>query len=135
MKTEKETSVLEEKKAMIQELIGIIDKNTSSKNDVWYLVKGIKEFSEFFAEQRLLHNAQIFKESRVIMSQISKSGYKLGYIAERLSITNQGLYNKLRGKSEFTHTEICTLSEILGENEVNKIFFAQKSELDSTISN
>ena len=75
MKTEKETSILEEKKAMIQELIGIIDKNTSSKNDVWYLVKGIKEFSEFFAEQRLLHNAQIFKESRVIMSQISKSGY------------------------------------------------------------
>lgn len=68
------------------------------------------------------------KDFSSLRQLISKSGYKLGYIAERLSITNQGLYNKLRGKSEFTHTEICTLSEILGENEVNKIFFAQKSE-------
>jgi len=76
MKTEIEKTILKEKETLIQELCGIIDKNTSNKNDVWYLVKGIKEFSEFFAEQRFLHNPQIFKESRVIMSLISKSGYK-----------------------------------------------------------
>lgn len=65
---------------------------------------------------------------------VEKNGLKIKYVASELGVTPQGLHNKLSGKTEFTHTEIRKLGELLGTSDVNRIFFAQKSELDSTKS-
>lgn len=63
---------------------------------------------------------------------IEDNGYKIKYIASELGVTAQGLHNKLSGRTEFTHSEICKLGELLGNENVNRIFFAQKRELNST---
>ena len=58
---------------------------------------------------------------------IKNSGYKYGFIAEKIGISYQALRNKLNNKSEFLPTEIEALCKLLGITELkekNDIFFA-----------
>lgn len=62
-----------------------------------------------------------------LRERIDHSGYKLSFIADKLNITPQGLYLKLKNTSEFKATEIqilCNLLEINDPEEMKAIFFA-----------
>ena len=68
-------------------------------------------------------------------SLIKKSGYKYGYIAEKIGISYQALRNKLDNKSEFLPTEIeaiCKLLNITALQDKNDIFFLLFVEEKST---
>lgn len=59
--------------------------------------------------------------------KIKESGKKKEYLAEKLSLTRQGFYNKCQGLNEFTAFEIKILCEelnILDLSEKEAIFFA-----------
>lgn len=62
---------------------------------------------------------------------IEKSGYKLRYVAEKCGITYAGLKKKLDGEHEFKASEIAALKFFLNlsDEQVHRIFFAQKVEL------
>lgn len=48
--------------------------------------------------------------------RVQECGYRMEYVAERLGITVQSLYNKRLGVSNFTAPEIKTLCELLSIN-------------------
>ena len=56
---------------------------------------------------------------------IEKSGLKRSWIADKLGISYQSLWNKLNGKTDFTVTESAKLKEILhlDEQEYIALFF------------
>lgn len=58
--------------------------------------------------------------------KILNSGLKKRYIADRLGLSRQALYNKLNGCSDFTLGEMMQLSTILGlsAKERDKIFLS-----------
>lgn len=58
--------------------------------------------------------------------KIQQSGLKLYAIASACNLTVQGFHNKLKGKSEFKHSEMVALCNILHltDLEKNEIFFA-----------
>jgi hypothetical protein len=62
-------------------------------------------------------------EIAITRSQISKRD-----LAKKLGISEQGLYNKLNGISEFKASEICALSDelSLSSQEREEIFFAKE---------
>lgn len=58
--------------------------------------------------------------------RIDKSGYRRDYVADQIGLSRQGLGLKLKGKTEFTRSEIvalCQLLEIKDPQEVQDIFF------------
>ena len=57
---------------------------------------------------------------------IKESGYKKGYIAEKLGISRYGLAKKITNKTEFKTSEVDKLSRILKvtTEEREKIFFS-----------
>ena len=59
---------------------------------------------------------------------ISKSGLKLGYIANQLGISRFALSNKIQNRTEFRVSEIVTMCEILciDYDSREQIFFAHK---------
>jgi len=56
---------------------------------------------------------------------IDDKGYKLSYVASKLSLTREALYKKLRGDTEFKASEIAKLVELLKltSKETKNIFF------------
>lgn len=48
-----------------------------------------------------------------LREKLNMSGYKLSYIAEALSLTYQGLLNKINGNSEFKTSEVKAISDLL----------------------
>ena len=56
--------------------------------------------------------------------KIQESGYRFDYIAERLGISRQALYNKMNNRTEFLGSEIAILRKLLNlsEDEVIDIF-------------
>lgn len=60
---------------------------------------------------------------------ISKSGYKLEYLADKCGITRQSLSNKIANRNIFTAEEISVLCRELKINsltEKERIFFAKQ---------
>lgn len=59
---------------------------------------------------------------------ISKSGLKLGYIANQLGISRFALSNKIQNRTEFRVSEIVKMCEILciDYDSREQIFFAHK---------
>lgn len=58
---------------------------------------------------------------------IKKSGYKKGFIAEKLGLSLNAFGKKISGKREFKASEIqtlCTLLGIVGSEEKERVFFA-----------
>ena len=65
---------------------------------------------------------------------IANSGLKKGHLASILGITAASLWQKISNKREFKASEIqilCTALGITSVREKDRIFFAQKSELNS----
>lgn len=60
-----------------------------------------------------------------LRGKLNMSGYKLSYVADFLSLTYQGLLNKINGNSEFKTSEVKAISDLLGlsPEERDTIFF------------
>lgn len=63
----------------------------------------------------------------LLRQRIDDSGISLSFIAEKMQISRETLYNKLCGKSEFKVSEVSALAKLLHLTpaEVDKIFFAR----------
>ena len=62
-----------------------------------------------------------------LKDRIQKSGYKIGFLAEQMNLSRQGLYHKINDRHEFTTSEVQKLCELLGIDsleERSEIFFA-----------
>ncbi len=68
--------------------------------------------------------------SLLLREKIAKAGFKIGFVADKLSITYAGFFNKLNNQSEFKASEIVSLKELLNltVDEVNAIFFNENVE-------
>jgi len=62
---------------------------------------------------------------------IDKSGFKLGFIAQKLGITYVALHNKLVGKRSFTLDEALILKDLLNisEAEFKEIFSGSRKTI------
>ena len=68
-------------------------------------------------------------DTALLKARIQKSGYKIGYIADQMGLSRQGLYHKINDRHEFTTGEVQKLCELLGIDtleERSNIFFADK---------
>ncbi len=66
---------------------------------------------------------------------IDSKGLKLKWIAEQMDLTPYGLAKKISNENEFRASEIQKLCDLLGvsdTDEKERLFFAQKVELNST---
>lgn len=68
--------------------------------------------------------------TKLLKSAIQRSGYKTGYIIEKLGISYQCFLNKINNRSEFKARELQILRELLNlrDEEWEEIFFANKVE-------
>lgn len=59
---------------------------------------------------------------------IEQSGMKVSAISKKVGINRTSLYNKISGKTEFSASEIESISDVLrlSVKERNEIFFAKK---------
>lgn len=65
---------------------------------------------------------------------IDSRGLKLKWIAEQMDLTPYGLAKKISNENEFRASEIQKLCDLLGvsdADEKERLFFAQKGELNS----
>ncbi|MCD7810385.1 MAG: helix-turn-helix domain-containing protein [Ruminococcus sp.] len=63
--------------------------------------------------------------TQMLREKIKMSGYKMRFIAEKVGLTYQGLFNKIENRRSFRANEIyalCQLLDIHGE-EKERIFF------------
>lgn len=69
-------------------------------------------------------NVTLLKET------IARSGYKVKFIAEQIGLTPQALYKRLKQNTDFTATEIVTLTRLfrLSAAEQKAIFFCPESQ-------
>ena len=67
--------------------------------------------------------------------KIKVSGYRLGFLAEKLGLSRAGLYNKINNKTEFLASEIQALSDLLNLDAKDRedIFFDEKVDDLATI--
>jgi hypothetical protein len=56
----------EEKSELIKAFAEILDKHTSDHHDVYYLVRALRDFCEFMANQRFIHGECLMRHSRYI---------------------------------------------------------------------
>ncbi|MBM6824825.1 DUF739 family protein [Veillonella magna] len=65
-----------------------------------------------------------------LKERIERSGITFTWIAKKLGITREGLYNKLQGKSEFKASEIGVLIDVLQltPSEQQRYFFTNECE-------
>ena len=66
-------------------------------------------------------------DTEKLKEKIRASGYKIGFIAEQMGLSRQGLYHKINDRHEFTTGEVQKLCNILGIDsleERSEIFFA-----------
>ena len=68
--------------------------------------------------------------AELLEQEISNSGMKISAIADKLGISREGFYKKLRNETEFIASEIVLMQNILNlSNEIrDAIFFAKKVE-------
>lgn len=61
-----------------------------------------------------------------LREELDRSGISITFIAKKMGISREGLYNKLNNQTEFKASEIVALSEILNlsTDKRDKIFFA-----------
>ena len=64
--------------------------------------------------------------SEILCQKISDSGMTITYIANKIGISREGLYNKLNNETEFKASEIAALKKLLrlSVKERDTIFFA-----------
>ena len=73
-------------------------------------------------------------DTKLLEKLIKGSGLKLSFIAEKLGISRQALYKKIKGLAQFTGPEIkimCKLLNLKEWAEIEPVFFAD--EVDKTV--
>ena len=66
----------------------------------------------------------------LLKKKIDTSGYKVIFLAEKVGLTPQGFYKKLKDGSEWTFSQVMILRDLLHltNEEVDSIFFNEKVE-------
>lgn len=67
---------------------------------------------------------------------IKSCGLKMGFIAEKLGLSDYGLAKKINNETEFKASEIdklCSILQIKSLDDKEAIFFAKQVELNSTL--
>ena len=66
----------------------------------------------------------------LLKKKIDTSGYKVIFLAEKVGLTPQGFYKKLKDGSEWTFSQVMILKDLLHltNEEVDSIFFNEKEE-------
>lgn len=66
----------------------------------------------------------------LLKKKIDSSGYKVIFLAEKVGLTPQGFYKKLKDGSEWTFSQVMILKDLLylTNEEVDSIFFNEKVE-------
>jgi DNA-binding phage protein len=66
----------------------------------------------------------------LLKKKIDTSGYKVIFLAEKVGLTPQGFYKKLKDGSEWTFSQVMILKDLLHltNEEVDSIFFNEKVE-------
>lgn len=73
MKTETLKSNQEKKAEIIKNFVEILDKHTLDHHDVYYLIRALRDFCEFMANQRFIHGEYIMRNARFIEELIHKN--------------------------------------------------------------
>ena len=62
-----------------------------------------------------------------LKKRIDERGLKIRYIADKLGISHEAMYNKVKGKTEFKVSEVAALAKVLNlsDKEIRSIFFAR----------
>lgn len=62
-----------------------------------------------------------------LKKRIDERGLKIRYIAEKLGISHEAMYNKVKGKTEFKVSEVAALAKVLNlsDKDIRSIFFAR----------
>lgn len=70
---------------------------------------------------------------KLLAETIDESGLKREYIAGKVGITREGLWNKISGRTEFTASELAALKDVLSLSNARfrRIFFATERECNS----
>ena len=70
--------------------------------------------------------------TELLRRKIKESGYKVGFLAEKMGITYHSLLSKINNKSSFRAWEITTLAKLLQlpREEWFAVFFAEDAEGD-----
>lgn len=78
----------------------------------------VKDTNEIGGEKmQKLINRNLF------LASIKEVGFSTKEISEKLAISKTALYRKINSKSEFTHSEIKAIKEIIPEDKFKLIFF------------
>lgn len=66
----------------------------------------------------------------LLKKKTDSSGYKVIFLAEKVGLTPQGFYKKLKDGSEWTFSQVMILKDLLHltNEEVDSIFFNEKVE-------
>lgn len=69
-------------------------------------------------------------DKELLRKKLDASGYKIIFLAERVGLTPQGFYKKLKDGSDWTFSQVMILQELLHltKEEIDAIFFNQKVE-------
>lgn len=68
--------------------------------------------------------------SQLLDERIEQSGFKIGFLVEKLGLSRNGFDKKRKGKTPFRTAEIYVLCDLLNlsDSEKTEIFFADKVE-------
>lgn len=66
----------------------------------------------------------------LLRQKIDASGYKIIFLADKVGLTPQGFYKKLKDGTDWTFSQVMILQDLLHltKEEVDKIFFNQEVE-------
>jgi len=59
--------------------------------------------------------------TQLLDTKINESGLKIGFITDKLGISRQGLYKKIKGKTPFRVAEIYVISDLLRLDDETKM--------------
>lgn len=68
--------------------------------------------------------------TELLKQKINDSGYKISFLAERVNLTPQGFYKKLKDGSDWTFSQVMILQDLLrlSKEEIDAIFFNPEVE-------
>lgn len=73
-------------------------------------------------------------DTKSLAQEMKNNGYTIEALATAMGLSRTGLFNKIHNRTEFRITEINKITILLNlkKREVNRIFFANDVELNST---
>ena len=71
-------------------------------------------------------------EKNELMALMKKYGISSEKMAETIGTSRSTFYRKLNGESDFYRSEILAMGTMLPREDINRIFFDQKSSVNAT---